>query len=52
MKRLGYDYTICTVHDENTAQVRIMEKNNWTWLSSFVSRKTGQQVRLYGKKLL
>lgn len=48
---LGYDYTICTVADQNEAQIQIMCDNGWTRFDTFVSRKTGNIVHIFGKQL-
>lgn len=51
MRALGYDYALCTIRSDNTRQVNIVDKARWTWLSSFHSSKTGNDVRLYGRRL-
>jgi RimJ/RimL family protein N-acetyltransferase len=51
MRRLGYNYVLCTVDGANAAQVRIMQRFNWMWLDEFKSNKTEHTVRLYGRKL-
>lgn len=48
---LGYDYIICTVDQNNEAQLKQLSINDWTWLSSFDNRRTGHHVRLYGRRL-
>lgn len=51
MSDLGYDYALCTVDAANTAQIKILKKNNWKKLDKFVSSKTGHKIALYGKFL-
>lgn len=51
MKRLGYDYALCTVEDSNVAQKGVMYANEWKPLGDFLSRKTGHKVILFGKRL-
>lgn len=51
MHDMGYDYALCTVDHANEVQIAILERNKWTWLSSFDSSKTGHHVRLYGRRL-
>lgn len=50
-KELGYDYIVCTVVATNVGQLRILDKNGWTLLSSFTSRETGHLIRLFGRPL-
>lgn len=45
---LGYDMMICTVSSDNADQKRILDKNGWTCYTSFISRKTGHAVELWG----
>lgn len=49
--RLGYDYAICTVAENNTAQVNILKDNAWQQIGKFFSRKTGHYVVIYGINL-
>jgi hypothetical protein len=32
---LGYDMMICTVSEENEAQIKVLAKAGWYWLTSF-----------------
>jgi hypothetical protein len=48
-EELGYDGLLCTVADNNAAQIKIMEANGWEYLTGFLSRKTGNGVSLYFK---
>jgi ribosomal protein S18 acetylase RimI-like enzyme len=50
-KNLGYDYAICTVDMSNTPQIKILAAENWLFLGSFRSSKTGHFVGIYGKPL-
>lgn len=50
-KELGYDYIICTVREDNKAEVHILEKNGWSELSWFVNSETGNKVLIYGRQL-
>ena len=47
----GFDYMIATVVSTNTAQLAIMEKNNWTRLDSFFNRESGNEVFIFGRRL-
>lgn len=51
MVEMGYDYAVCTVDVSNTAQVKVLERNGWKFLSAFKSSKTGHVVSLYGRPL-
>ena len=51
IKRLGYDYVICTVENNNTAQIITLGKLKWSFLSVFESQKTGHTVQLWGRQL-
>ena len=51
MKRQDYDYAICTMRDENKAQVTILNQAGWSCLSHFKSSYTGNLVSLWGKAL-
>lgn len=48
---LGYDYALCTVSEGNNVQKKILQKNGWFKLDSFMSEKTDHLVHLYGKEL-
>ena len=48
---LGYDYALCTVCEDNDAQLHILYQNQWEYLDSFKSSKTGNTVLIYGKHL-
>ena len=45
---LGYDYVICTCKESNIPQRKILEKNGWKLLDSFLNRETENRVLLYG----
>lgn len=48
LAELGYDYATCTVCSSNSAQKQVLQRAGWRMLSSFVSRKTGEPVELWG----
>lgn len=45
---LGYDFATCTVCNSNFAQKRVLARAGWASLAAFVSRKTGEEVELWG----
>lgn len=47
----GYDYALCTADMNNAPQIKILAANNWNFLGSFKSSKTGHFVGIYGKSL-
>lgn len=47
----GYDYALCTADMNNSAQIKVLASNNWLFLGSFKSSKTGHFVGIYGKPL-
>lgn len=51
IERLGYDYILCTCKESNIAQIKILEKHGWTYLSKFKNRETENTVFLYGKEV-
>lgn len=51
MRSLGWDYAICTVNMENTAQLSILKRFNWRQLDIFTSDKTKNRVGIFGKYL-
>lgn len=44
---LGYDGLVCTVDDENLAQVNVMISCGWQKAFTFKSSKTGHSVSLW-----
>ncbi len=48
---LGYDLMLCTVKSVNTIQIRILQRNGWRMLDSFLNRESGNQVELWSKSL-
>ena len=48
LAELGYDYATCTVCSDNAAQKQVLQTAGWRMLSSFVSRKTGEPVEIWG----
>ncbi|TXH41957.1 MAG: hypothetical protein E6Q97_36520 [Desulfurellales bacterium] len=51
IKELGYDYALCTVDLKNAAQIRILTEAGWQCLAGFISSKTGNHVRIYGRRI-
>lgn len=51
MKRLGYDYAVCTVALTNDTQLHIINKYGWVKLTEFTSTKTRNNVGVFGLKL-
>ena len=51
MVEMGYDYSLCTVKDNNTFQLLILEGAGWDHLSTFRNSETGSMVQLWGRKL-
>lgn len=49
LKKLGYDYVVCTVNWANKAEMAILAKNKWCLLDTFISSASGNRVCLYGK---
>lgn len=47
----GFDYMIATVVSTNTAQLKIMEKNDWKQLDVFHNRESGNDVIIFGRRL-
>ena len=52
MRKLGWDYALCTVDSSNGKQVSIMKRFLWQCLDSFKSTKTGHIVSIYGRNLI
>lgn len=50
-KELGYDMIVCTVRDDNPAEIHILEKNGWTWQTNFLNKETGHCISLYTRGL-
>lgn len=46
---LGYDYVMCTVRDDNRAQIHILETSGWKKLDTFFNKETEHTVHIYGK---
>lgn len=51
LKRLGYDYVLCTVDLTNVKELAILRENGWTQLSSFKSSASQHQVGIFGKPI-
>lgn len=49
LKELGYDYVLCTVRDDNKAEIHILETNGWRYLDMFYSSATGNLVQLFAR---
>jgi predicted acetyltransferase len=52
LKRLAYDYVLCTVVESNKAQNKILQETGWLFLAEFKSSYTGNNIRIYGKKVI
>jgi GNAT superfamily N-acetyltransferase len=50
-KKLGYNYILCTVNKSNMAEIHILQKNGWDYLSFFENVETDHTVSIYGKSL-
>lgn len=50
-REVGYDYIICTVRPDNLAQIAILRKNKWVFLSSFLSSATDVIIQIWGRNL-
>lgn len=48
---LGYDYAICTVDLKNEVQLKVLTEAGWSYLTSFPSSKTGNNVAIFGRQL-
>ena len=51
MKKMGYDYALCTVVKGNARQEAILNTEGWSKLAMFDSSYTGNTVILYGKPI-
>ncbi len=49
MKKMGYDYALCTVVKGNARQEAILNTEGWAELAIFDSSYTGNTVILYGR---
>lgn len=49
MRKLGYDYAICTVKSDNEPQIHILKKAGWKHFDSFMNKETGNFVEIWGK---
>ena len=47
----GYDYTICTVRDDNAAQITILMNNGWTQLDCYKSSASDIDILIWGREL-
>tara|TARA_R110000822_G_scaffold302649_2_gene426970 strand:+ start:20548 stop:20853 length:306 start_codon:yes stop_codon:yes gene_type:complete len=50
-KLMGYDYMICTVISSNVPQIKILLKNKWKILDTFLNSETSNKIHIFGKKL-
>jgi len=48
---LGYDYIICTVKSDNSAELAILEKEGFKLLDEFLNTNTGNNNKIFGKQL-
>ena len=49
---LGHDFATCTVCGSNTAQKKVLARAGWERLASFDSSKTGEEVELWGWRVI
>ncbi len=52
IESLGYDYALCTVKEENIAQIKILENNLWKHLDTFFNKETENTIRIYGRSII
>ena len=45
---LGYDYATCTIDRKNKAQMCVLLRAGWAWLSEFNNTKTGGITQIWG----
>lgn len=50
-EHLGYNCTLCTVNMDNQNQLKILYKNKWKFVHSFISDKTSNRVGIFVKDL-
>jgi RimJ/RimL family protein N-acetyltransferase len=48
---LGYDYIICTVREDNTAEQRVLGEQGFFRLDKFHSSNSGSDILIFGKRL-
>ena len=46
-KYLGYTVLLCTDKEDNKAQKRVLEKNNWKQIDQFKNKRTGNIVNIH-----
>lgn len=51
LKKAGYNYVVCTVREDNKAQLHILLKNGWVKLATTAS-SVGSPIYLMGRDLL
>lgn len=49
VEELGYSCAICTVISGNKAEERILEKNGWKKIHSFVNSRTSNLIDMYAR---
>jgi hypothetical protein len=49
-EELGYDYMLCTVREDNLAQINILKAHCWNFFDSFKSTETEHVVQIWGRK--
>ena len=49
IKELGFDYTLCTVKQDNVFQKKILTRFGWKYLDDFRNTETGNVVEVWGK---
>jgi hypothetical protein len=48
-KFMGFNYLICTVKANNTAELAILNKNKFKELDQFLNTESGNLVKIFGK---
>lgn len=48
LRRLHFTYAICTVQEDNEAQLKVLKATGWSCLSTFLDARTGNVVAMYG----
>jgi RimJ/RimL family protein N-acetyltransferase len=51
LKELGYNYVLCTVREDNLAELKILNNNSWTRLDTFQSSSTSHRIILFGRSI-
>lgn len=48
---LGYNFMICTVRLENTAEIKVLAGQGFFRLSKFLSSNSGEEIGIFGRPL-